>query len=151
MSYSPNFVNNTANVSVTSSRKVASNYTNGSGGTLPKGSPVSTLSSGLVTTIDVSSQASVDAFVGLFNQSTPNTASGQVIDSGRLEDITTSFLVGDPIYVSKTGILSNVIPSAGVGGFVSGDFVVFLGVIVINEFDNLKKDLKILIEKPGRL
>ena len=148
MSYSPNFVNNNP---VQSSRKIASNYTNGSGGTLIKGSPVGTLTSGLVTTIDVSSQTSVDAFVGLYNQDTPSAASGLVLDSGRLENLTTSFSIGDPVYVSKTGTLTNIIPVSGSNGFVAGDFVVFLGVIVVNEFNALQKDLKILIEKPGRL
>lgn len=151
MSYSPNFTNNTGAGAATSARKIARNYTNGSGGSLPKGSPVGTLSSGLVDIIDVSDKASVDGFVGLYNQTTPNAASGQVLDSGLLEDITTSFSIGDPVYISKAGILTNIVPVAGSNSFVSGDYVIFLGVIVINEFDNLKKDLKILIAKPGRL
>ena len=146
MSYDP------VSPAAVASRKVARNYVNGSGSTLPMGAPISTLSSGLVTTVNVSSQASVDAFVGLYNQSTPSAASGLTIDAGLLENITGySFSVGDPIYVSKTGTLSNVIPSVGVGGFVSGDFVIFLGVIVQNEFNGLQQDLKILIVKPGSL
>lgn len=151
MSYSPNWTNFLAKGEATYARKVASNYTNGSGITLVQGTPVSTLSSGLVTSINVSSQASVDAMVGIYNQDTPNAASGAVIDSGRLENITTSFSIGDPVYVSKAGGLTNIVPVAGSNGFVSGDFVIFIGVIVINEFNNLQKDLKILIEKPGRL
>lgn len=151
MSYSPNFVNNSANVSVTSSRKVARNYTNGSGSTLSKGTPVGMLSNGLVNLVNVSSKASVDAFVGLYNISTPNAASAEVIDSGILEDITTSFAIADPVYIAKNGSLTNIVPVVGSNGFISGDYVIFLGVITINEFDNAKKDLKIMIAKPGRL
>ena len=145
MSYSPN------PAASISARKLATNYTNGSGVTLLKGMPVSTLASGLVTSIDVSDQASMDAFVGLYNQDTPNAASGQVVDSGRLENFVTAFNVGDPIYVSKAGGLTNIPPSIGVAGFVAGDYCVFVGVIVVNEFNPLLKDIKILIEKVGDL
>jgi hypothetical protein len=134
-----------------SSRNLSTNYTNGSGSTILKGTPVATLSTGLVTTIDASDQASVDAFVGLYAQDTPNGASGLVIDSGRLENVTTSFNVGDPLYISKTGGLINVPPSIGVNGFVVGDEVVFVGVVVINEFNPSLKDIKVLIEKVGDL
>lgn len=145
MSYDPN-----PQMSV-AARKLASNFTNGSGITMDKGMPVGTLNNGLVTTIDVADQDSVDSLLGLFNQDTPNAASGQVVDSGRLEDFTTAFAVGDPVYISKTGGLTNVPPSIGVGGFVEGDYVVFIGVIVVNEFNPSLKDIKILIEKVGDL
>lgn len=151
MSYSPNFVNDVATGSVTSARKTSRNYTNGNASTLPKGTPVGTMTNGLVTLIDVSSKTSVDGFVGLYNIDTPTTASGEVLDNGICENLTTSFAINDPVYIAKNGSLTNVVPSVGVGGFVSGDYVVFLGVIVVNEFDNTKKDLKILIQKPGRL
>lgn len=151
MSYSPNFVNNTAAGAATSARKIARNYTNGNAGMLSKGTPVGTKNTGLVDILDVSSKASVDGFVGLYNLDTPSAASGQVLDCGLLENITTSFSIGDPVYVSKSGGLTNVVPVAGSNGFVSGDYVIFLGVIVMNEFDNTKKDLKILLAKPGRL
>lgn len=151
MSYSPQFSNTLATGQATSSRKIARNYTNGSGSTLSRGTPVSTLTSGLVTSLNVSIQDSMDKFVGIYDQDTPNAASGRVIDSGLLENFTTSFAIGDPVYVGKTGNLTNIVPSIGVGGFVSGDFVIFIGIIVQNEFNNLQKDLKILIEKVGSL
>jgi hypothetical protein len=151
MSYSPKFVGNSANVSVTSSRKVSRNYVNGNVGTLARGTPVGTMTSGLVTIIDVSSQTSVNGFVGLFNIDAPSAASVEVLDSGLLENFTTSFAINDPVYVSKAGGLTNIIPIRGSNGFVAGDYVLFLGTIVQNEFDNTKKDIKILIQKPGRL
>lgn len=147
MSYSPP---NT--VQAQSSRKVARNYVNGSGLTLPLGAPLSVLGSGLVTTVNVSSQASVDDFVGFYNQATPDSASGLTIDCGLLENITGyGFSVGNPVYVSKTGTLTNVVPAIGVGGFVAGDYLVFCGVIVQNEFNPSQQDLKILIQKAGIL
>ena len=134
-----------------SSRKTARNFTNGSGSTIVAGYPVSTLTNGLVSLVNVSSQTSVDGLVGIYSMDTPNTASGQVLDSGVLENISTGFSVGDAIYVNKAGALDNTVPSVGVGGFVSGDAVIFIGVIVQNEFNPSQKDLKILIEKPGTL
>lgn len=151
MSYSPNFTNNTAKGAASSSRQVARNYINGSGSTLVQTTPLSVLSSGLVTTLDLTSKVSVDAFVGCYSIDTPNAASAQVADSGLIENITTSYSVGAAVWASKTGGLTNSPPTIGTNGFISGDYVLFVGVIVQNEFDNTKKDLKILIQKPGRL
>lgn len=134
-----------------SSRQTSTNYQNASGFTINKSTPVSLNSSGQLVVIDVTSQASVQAMVGLAGIDIPNAATGAVIDNGRLEDVTTSSAVRDILYVSKTGGLTNVKPEIGVGGFVSGDFVVLVGVVIANEFNGSLKDIKLMINVIGRL
>jgi len=61
--------------------------------------------------LDVSSEPSVLALVGLTNISTPNRSKRfPSVDSGKgLEDITTSFAVGDPVWAGNQ-FLTNVKP-----------------------------------------
>jgi len=134
-----------------SSRKIARNYTNGSGSTVSKGVLMSTLSNGNVIPVDVSNLVSADSIVGFYNQATPSAASGSVIDSGILENITTSYVVGTPVYIDTTGNLTNIAPSVGINGFLSGYSVIFAGILVKNEFNPAWIDLKILIQKVGTL
>lgn len=142
MSYSPLFRGNSSRAN---SLGTASGFINASGGTLTKATIVSVNTSGQAIKLDVSSDSSVLNLVGLYTADTPNAANGQVIDNGRLENITTSFAVGDPVYAGKTaGTMTNIRPAIGVGGFLSGDFVIFIGVIVKNEFNALLKDVKLL-------
>lgn len=148
MTYSPFFINKQGSGS---SRAVTTNFQNGSGGTLAMGSPVAINTSGQLIVPNVSTEAHIQAMVGLTGISIPNAATGAVVQSGRLEEVTTSFAIGDSFYLSKTGGLTNVKPDIGVGGFVAGDFVVFLGVVVKNEFNAILKDFKIMMSVIGQL
>lgn len=150
MTYSPLFFK--PNQPGSSVRALQTGYQNGTLSTITKSSPVSVNSSGQIILADVSSEANIKALVGLAALDLPSAASGSVIDQGRLEDITTSFNIGDPIYLGHTpGTLINTKPDIGSASFVAGDWIVFLGVIVQNEFDNAKKDLKLFIQVIGRL
>lgn len=133
------------------SRSLQTNYTNASGSTLAKGTCVSTNASGQTVLTDVSSEASAQAFLGLVSISTPNAASGGVASGGRLEDIGLSFSIGDAIYVGKDSLMTNIKPDLGSNGFVSDDFVIFLGVVVKNEFDSAKRDIQLFIATVGQL
>lgn len=148
MTYSPSFFNKE---SKGSARQTITNFVNGSGSTLAKGTAVSINSSSQLVLVDVSSVSSVQAIVGVTGIDLPNAANGAVVDNGRLEDLTTSFVLGDSLYIGKTGELTSSKPEIGVASFVEGDFVVFMGVIVKNEFDPLKKDLKLMISVVGQL
>jgi len=148
MTYSPNF---RGSESKGSSRQLITNFQNGTISTLSKGTPVSVNTSSQLVAVNVSSETSVQALVGLTGQDIPSAATGSVIYSGRLEDITTSYVAGDALYISKTGNLTNVKPDIGVGGFVSGDFVIFVGVVVKNEFNNSLKDIKLMLSVVGQL
>lgn len=134
-----------------SSRSIQTSYVNSSGGTLAKATVVGVDTSGNLVALDVTSEPEVDRMVGLTTTSILNTASGAVINSGRLEDITTGFAIGDFVYAGLAGTLINVRPDIGVSGFASGNFVVFLGVIVKNQFDGAKKDLSLNIQVFGQL
>jgi hypothetical protein len=118
----------------------ATTATNNSGSAIAKGIPVSVDSNGELQTVDVTNEISVKAFVGVAMQSISNGQSGQIITSGRMQNVTTSFAVGDIIYISKTGGITNITPEAGVNSFVVGDFAVKIGVILKNRQNPLNKD-----------
>lgn len=148
MSYSPKF---RGTLGQGSSRQLATNYINGLGSILVKGTPVSTNTSGQMILVDVSDQVSVQRLVGVCAADTSSGASGQVVDGGRLEDVTTSYTVGTSLYIDKTGAISSVVPSVGVGSFTFGDFAIFVGVVVKNEFDPTKKDIKLMLSVIAQL
>lgn len=133
------------------SRGLQTNYPNASGSTLAMGQFVSINTSSQIAALNVSDEVSVLAMVGVASMSIPNAATGGVYSGGRLEQITQSFALGDAIYVGKDGMVSNVKPDYEVGGFVTGDFVIFVGVVVKNEFDVTKKDIQLMISVIGQL
>ena len=124
---------------------------NASGTVLAKGTPVRTTSSGDVDYINVSIEAHAFAVSGVIQDAVPNLSTGPVLTSGRLLNLTTSFAFGDPVYVSKSGGLTNLKPDVGVGGFVVGDFVIAIGVIGKNADNPVNKDLILNIGVTGQL
>lgn len=113
--------------------------------------------SNYVAPTDVTSQASVQAFVGYAQARIPSGSLGSVISGGRLENLQGySFSIGDAIYFSVLGTyLQNTKPvdSSGnpVAPFTSGDIMVFSGVIVQNEDNPSLQDLQILTQVLGAL
>ena len=148
MSYTPNTVGSPFNGSA---RSLASGYVNGTGGTLAQATPVSVNGSGQMVTVDVTSDSSIAGLLGLVQQPTPSTAIGLVTDCGRLENITTSFGIGDAIYINFDGTLTNVRPDLTVSGWNTGMYMVFIGVIVMNQFNPAQLDLKIYLDVLGQL
>lgn len=151
MSYSPFFFNKEATGNVMGSRGTITNFQNASGSTLAKATLVSVNTNGQLVLVNVSNETTVQAIVGMTGMSIPNAAIGSVVDNGRLEDVTTSFAIGDPLYLGKTGLLINVKPEIGLAGFTDGDFVIFVGVVVKNEFNASLKDIKLMISVIGQL
>jgi hypothetical protein len=148
MAYNPNFRGANAKGS---SRSLQTGYQNGTGSTLLQATPVSVNTSGQIILVDVTSDASVAGIVGVVAANTLPSANGLVLDCGRLENISTSFSIGDAIYIDTNGNLTNVRPSRGVGAYTQGDYVVFVGVIVQNEFNNTLVDLKVYMDVIGQL
>ena len=143
MSYSPS----SFSPQTSTSSAVVTNYTNASAITaIPQGQAVSANSSGLLTPLDVSSQSSWSAFVGYANARIPTSASGPVISNGRLKNVTTSYAVGTALYIDKNGNPTNIVPSIGTNGFVSGDMCLFMGVVVPNELNPSEKDLSLFTQ-----
>jgi len=109
-------------------------------------------SSGQLVPLDVSNQASWQAFVGYANVRIATSASGAIIANGRLQNVTTSYPVGTPLYIDTNGNPTNIIPSVGVNGFVSGDMVIFMGVVVANEANPMtEKDFALFTQMVGTL
>ena len=132
------------------SRSVSRASINNTGLTINKATPVRLTPSGLAL-INVSDEVSANAIAGIMKANIANGDSGDVFNSGVLEDISTSASVGDIMYVSKSGDLTNIKPSDGVNGFVSGDWVIRVGVIAENNDNPSLKDILINIQIIGAL
>ena len=123
---------------------------NNTGTTIPKFMPVKITASG-IQTIDPSIEADVDAFGGLTSGSVADGFSTDIINSGIIKDTGLSYAPGDFLYVSKSGGITNVKPSVGVGGFVAGDWCIRLGVVSENASNPVLRDAIILIQIVGQL
>lgn len=126
-------------------------YTNNTGSTIAKGTPVRVNPSGTLSLIDVSVEADALAVIGVTSQDISNATEGRVSYSGRLSNISTSITVGQPVYISKIGLLTDIAPSAGANGFVVGDNIVRIGTIVQNKDNPSNKDLLINYIRVGIL
>jgi hypothetical protein len=124
---------------------------NDSGSAISALQPVSTDVFGKAKAVDVSVESDALKVVGIAGSSIPNGSYGSIYSHGKVENITTSYDFGDYIYVSKTGGLTNILPSEGVDGFVSGDFIIRVGIIVRNRVTPSQKDLVINIGIIGQV
>lgn len=147
MSYNPNFVGNTA----AASTAVIESILNNTGGTLLAGTPVKLNSNGELEVINPSIEADVLSVAGVLEANTLDGQEGIVIGTGRLINLSTLIAFGTPVYISKTGGITDTKPDIGVGGFVAGDFVVGLGIIAKNKTNPVNKDLILNIRIIGQL
>lgn len=136
-------------ITLAPARSLTAGFQNGTLTGMLKGILVSVDASGNIAPTDVSDELSISRIAGITHEIIASYTNGQVISAGRVDDIT-GFSVGDAIYAGKTG-LTNAKPDIGVLGFVSEDWVVFIGVIVKNEFESGKKDLQLFIQVIGQL
>lgn len=148
MSYNPNF---SGVSSAPSSQSVQTSEANNSGSMISKLTPVRIDTSGNIALVDVGIEAQALAIAGLTDADVLHSATGNIVNSGRVKDITTSALLGDVMYVSKTGGTTNVKPAIGTGGFVADDFVIRLGVVAKNPDNPSNKDLLVNISIVGQL
>lgn len=146
MSYSRRIFGNVGTISVEQTGLI-----NDAGVTLTKGTPVLITSLGKLQKIDVSSQTTCESIAGLVKENINFNSAGVIIPSGTLENITTSASFGDILYISKTGDLTNIKPDIGVNSFVTGDFVIRIGVVTKNLTTPTNKDLLISISIIGQL
>lgn len=123
---------------------------NSTGATIPDLTPVRANTNGEMARINVSIEFQATNVVGLTSASVLDSAFGDVILSGKLENIS-GFNFGDIIYISKSGGLTSTQPSEGVGDFVAGDFIIRVGVIVKNDSIGTQKDLLLSINVIGQL
>lgn len=148
MSYSPNF---RGSASKAGSRRLETNYQNGSVSVLSQGTPVYTNASGQILPVNPADETSVESMVGFTLYAIPSGASGAVISGGRLENISIPFGIGETLWINYDGTLTNVKPDLSKTGWAEGYFVIFVGVVVPNEFNATQKDLQLCKEVVGQL
>lgn len=134
-----------------SSSAIQGNYLNNSGSTLSAMILVWQDTSGGIDQVIPTFEEDVFSIVGLLTAATLNNAQGNVALSGLLKNVTTAFVLGDILYLSRTGALSTTVPDIGVGSFQAGDWVVKVGKITKNSTNGAQKDLKLEIEVIGQL
>ena len=140
------------NLSIGRASYLTSFGTNGTLVALAQGSPVSVSISGTLQPVNVSDTANATASVGIvFAPSIGVGAIGEYITNGLFIGMGAVFSFGDVIYVDKSMALSNVRPSVGVGGFLAGDYIVKIGVVVRNQSNPLVKDLLVGVQVVGKL
>jgi hypothetical protein len=149
MTYSSRLRGSILQVGTTSSEIPA--RINSSGGSLNKTDPVRLDASGNIQKIDPSIEVQALACIGVAKDSVASLSLTPIVTQGRLENVTVPGTFGDPLYVSKAGGLTNIKPSIGVGGFVEGDFVIFIGIIVKNQTNPLLTDLMVNVRVVGQL
>ena len=125
--------------------------TNSSGSPLAQYVAVATNVSGSIALIDLSSEASVKGFQGITSVAIADTASGEIVTYGRLENVSTGLSLGDPLYVAKDGTLTSTAPEIGVNGFVEGDFIIAIGHVTQNQDTPANKDFFLTPEIVGQL
>jgi hypothetical protein len=129
---------------------LSDNQVNNTGNTLEYLTPVRINISGDLDTIDIS-QESAMGIIGIVASNISDSSSGEVISTGKVFNVSLDGDFGDIIYVSKTGGLTNLKPSIGVGGFEAGDFCISIGVLAKNQSNPLQKDLILSIDTVGQL
>lgn len=124
---------------------------NNTGVTITKGSPIRINSSGELDFVNVTVEAEALNVAGVAGETILTGTTGNFLSSGKVENITTTATFGDLVYISKSGTLTASKPSIGVDGFVSGDFVISVGVIAKNTNSPIAKDLIVNINVEGQL
>lgn len=125
--------------------------TNSTGSTIIRATPVKINTSGSLGLVDPSVEADIDGLAGLVKDNVLDGSATDVVSAGTIENITTLANVGDTLYLSKAGSLTNQKPSIGVAGFVAGDWIVRLGVVAKNQTNPLLKDIVVNIQFVGQL
>ena len=137
-----------------SSVSTQSGYQNSTGSATLIGTPVAQGTGANFVLLDVTNEATVSAFLGLSATAIPASTTGQIASDGRVQNIDASFgfSVGDPVYAGLTpGSLTNVKPDTTQPGWTSGMFVIFIGVVVQNQFSPSNQDIQIFKQIIGQL
>jgi len=140
--------------SVSAPNRVVIEMANSTGGTLTKGSPISVNTSGAMQLTDIRSNTSARSCIGVLEDDVANGASGYILVQGRLENFTTSAGLGNVMYVSSTSTLINVTDAApviGSDGYLSGDHIIRIGVVLKNLDNPSNKDLVVNTNLMGQL
>ena len=113
------------------------NIINDSGETLQAGTPVYAVGYTTRTTVDKVLPETTSPILGLLKQELADGEEGVCVVAGLLEDInTTSFSIGDVLYVSETGGLTNTRPASGSGALGVVAYSATNGIIIVEAKGN---------------
>lgn len=143
MTYRPSAASNASSLSDT--------RVNNTGSTILKGTPVRLNVMGELDFVNVGLENEALGIAGLASVDIPNGANGFITLSGKITNITTTAVLGDLVWIAKSGGLTNLKPTIGIDGFVAGDFVIIVGVIGKNQDNPANKDLIINLAIVGQL
>jgi hypothetical protein len=125
--------------------------TNQSGLLIAALQPVTIDSNGYIKRVDITNEVDAVKTVGLALANIANNSSGDILVFGRADNVSIPFTFGDYLYVSKTGGLTSSFPTEGYEGFVTGDFVIRVGVVARNTTTPSNKDILVSIGIIGQL
>jgi hypothetical protein len=113
--------------------------------------PIGIDRTGSVCKIDPSSEDSASATLGIAMEAIQAGAYGRVVTAGKIENVSITASLGDVLYVAKNGDLTTLKPTIGQNGFVSGDFVIRIGVVTANFDIPTSKDISVSVQIIGQL
>jgi hypothetical protein len=129
------------------SANLQSQLLNNTGSTIAALTPVSVNSSGTLSLVDVTNLNSSIDTIGIAIASIPNASYGPVVNSGKITSVVSlGFNNGNELYIGSNGLLTNIAPTVGSNGFVSGDFCIKVGIIAQNQNNPFDQDLYLSIE-----
>ena len=137
-----------------SSVSTQTGYQNGTGSATVIGTPVAQGAGANFVLLDVTQEDVAEAFLGLSATAIPASTTGQIASDGRVQNIDAGFgfAVGDAVYAGLTpGSLTNIKPDLGASGWAAGMFVIFIGVVVQNQFNPSNQDIQIFKQIVGQL
>jgi hypothetical protein len=130
---------------------ITGTFTNGTGSSIAALTLVSQDSSGNLAVTDISNETKVQGILGVTPASISNSASGSVILSGLIPNVTSGFNPGDVIFLNNLGQLTTTTPDISHSHYVAGDFAVKVGKITVNASNPSNQDFFVEIEVVGQL
>jgi hypothetical protein len=125
---------------------------NTTGSTISKGAVVSVDGAGELILTDVSISTRATKVLGVASENILSGNSGLICVNGKIDNLTTSLGFGDRAFLSSTaGALTATVPSIGVDGFVSGDYVISVGLIIQDPSTPGQKNLVVNMDIVGTL
>lgn len=98
----------------------------------------------------VSSENTILSGLGLTEAAVPIGDEASIVHKGQIKNVTTSLTYG-AVFLNKDGTLTNTQPNIGINGFIEGDFVLKVGVIIKNKDNPLNKDFIVDFSIVGQL
>ena len=138
------------------SNKALTQVTNGHGVAVLKGTPVRMNTNGDFIPVDITSEDCLRIFGLAFANINPSVL-GDIITSGRIDNVSLTASFGDVLYITPDGSVKGTSelttggPSIGNNGFLSGHYSIRLGVVAKNLTNPVQKDIIVNIQLLGQL